>query len=100
VNWYKISLTEEEVSQGLLLQILHQFHALWLENQPPTDAALFAGRLSEKAESLFFSPAAIPFISDIIRRYDSEAVEPPDISNLVLLIGNADVRKRLSGEHE
>jgi hypothetical protein len=100
VKWYRINLTEEEVSQGLLLQILHQFHALWLENQPPMDAALFAGRSNEDGESLFFSPAAIPFISDIIKRYDSEEVEPPNIANLVLLIGNTDVRKKLSEKHE
>ncbi len=95
MKWYKIDLTLEEIAQGTLLYIHNQFSTLCLKSGTPKEAAMFAGGLDEEGEILYFSPASVVFMKDIIQQYKGEETERPDISRLTLLVGYSDVRSRL-----
>jgi len=69
--------------------IQKQFARIWGKNGWPLRAAIFVSRdLRTKSEDLYFTPLASELASDLLEKHAATACRPPDISRLVLLVGD------------
>jgi hypothetical protein len=89
MEWYKIFLTNEQIRNGVQIQIQDQFTNLWMKLKAPKDVTMFDDARTEvKGKTIYFSPGAIAFMIDIINQYLGEETERPNINEVALLVGH------------
>ncbi|MGB3477922.1 MAG: hypothetical protein WBB67_02045 [bacterium] len=96
MSWFKIHLTFEQVKNEVVLKIQNEFERLFTEHKGPEDAAMFDDlKPLTEGDTIYFSPGSTKFMMDIINQYLGEETEPPISSDVVLLVGHADAKKKL-----
>ncbi len=96
MSWFKIHLTFQQVQKSVVRRIQDEFEGLWSELKGPEDAAMFDDlKPATQGKTIYFSPGSTKFMMDIINQYLGEETEPPRSSDVVLLVGHADARKKL-----
>jgi hypothetical protein len=88
-SWYKVSLSEDDISNGKDLLLRDTFETLFAVNHAPADAALFTTNREGVAYPYFFSPGAARIASSLIARYGGVKCSPPAAADVMLLVGNA-----------
>lgn len=92
MKWVKIHLTLDQVKNGVHVGTQNEFAARWRAERAPKDAAMFDSAPLELAgKTLYFSPGSIRFLQDIIDGYAGAEIERPDVTEVALLVGHADV---------
>jgi hypothetical protein len=112
--WYRALLSSEQIAAGHVDLISSRFAEAMKNAAAPEGACLFAtshgtreGRLREDlddqgdldADAVYFSPASIAAVPDLIVEYQAEPSEPPDRARASLLVGTPadwDLLSRLS----
>lgn len=88
MKWYRIFLTNEQIMQGVHIQLQNQFSSIWLKMQANENAAMFDEiRSTEKGKYIYFSPGASIFFIDNINQYMGVEVDAPNITSVALLVG-------------
>jgi hypothetical protein len=68
------------------------FETLFLANQWPSGAAMFAS-VDTLAHQFYFSPGAVEIARDLLDGYAGKECAQPQVSDLVLLVGNREWRE-------
>jgi len=80
-SWYKVIRSDWVIQD--------EFLAIWMANGGPNDAALFAARdQKSRTNDFYFSPGAARIAGALITHYGGVECPPPEISGLVLLVGD------------
>ena len=93
MSWYKISLTNEQVTDQEMFNIQHRFRELFMKTGGPKDMALFCSASPVSKEEfaiIYFSPSCSPVTDLIIAQYWGEPCEKPAKDVVALLMGHAD----------
>jgi len=69
------------------MELQKSFETLFLANQWPKQAAMLAN-VDSLAHHFYFSPGAVEIASELIARYAGTECAKPEVSDLVLLVGN------------
>jgi len=85
--WYRVTLSNSDVVARRHMELQTAFETLFLANQWPKQAAMFAN-VDSLAHHFYFSPGAVEIASDLIARYSGTECAKPEVSDLVLLVGN------------
>jgi len=85
--WYRVTLSNSEVVARRHMELQKAFEKLFLANQWPKQAAMFAN-VDSLAHHFYFSPGAVEIASDLISRYSGTECAKPEVTDLVLLVGN------------
>lgn len=84
--WYKITLTDQQVREGVVLRIQNQFTQEFMKAKGrPEEAAMFNGL---KGNIIYFSPSTTKFFMDVINQYLGEETERPARTKVALLVGH------------
>jgi hypothetical protein len=86
-SWYRVTLSNSDVVARRHMDLQKEFETLFLAHQWPTQAAMFAS-VDTLAHHFYFSPAAVTFSGDLIAHYGGTECAQPEVTDLVLLVGN------------
>jgi hypothetical protein len=92
--WYRVTLSNSDVVARRHMELQKGFETLFLANRWPTQAAMFAN-VDSLAHHFYFSPGAVEIASDLIARYSGAECAKPEVSDLVLLVGNPGWREAI-----
>jgi hypothetical protein len=84
-GWQKVTLTKDIESEGILRE---SFLALLVAAGMPDDAILYGNTSVEHPDDVFFSPGAVRISGALLRVYGGVACEPPDPSEISVLVRN------------
>jgi hypothetical protein len=90
MSWYEVILSSEQLSEGISEKIQSEFEALFVKAGKPQEMALFCDTFPVPQFSMYFSPMAVQYASDLISTYSGAACEKPDASEVTLLVGDED----------
>jgi len=80
-DWYMVTRSDWVIQD--------EFLPVWMANGGPKDAALFTARNQrERTNTFYFSPSAARIAGELIARYGAVKCPRPEISELVLLVGD------------
>lgn len=100
--WYRAVLSSDQVASGHVRVIQQRFAEAIRSAGNPAGACLFVtsrdskeGRQQEDADDdvpadvdeVFFSPASVSIVPDLIGAYDAEPCPPPERAGAALLVG-------------
>jgi len=85
--WHRVTLSNSDVVARRHMELQKAFETLFLAHQWPSQAAMFAS-VDTLAHHFYFSPAAVGFSADLIAHYGGAECAQPEVSDLVLLVGN------------
>jgi hypothetical protein len=85
--WYRVTLSNSDVVARKHMELQKAFETLFLANQWPRQAAMFAN-VDTLAHHFYFSPGAVEIARELIARYAGTECAKPEVSDLVLLVGN------------
>ena len=85
--WQRVTLSNSDVVARRHMELQKEFETLFLAHQWPSQAAMFAS-VDTLAHHFYFSPGAVAFSGDLISRFGGVECAQPEVSNLVLLVGN------------
>jgi hypothetical protein len=88
MSWYEVVLSSEQLSGGVSEKIQSDFEALFVKAATPPEMALFCDTFPVPQFSMYFSPMAGQYASDLISLYSGDACEKPDASEVTLLVGD------------
>lgn len=95
MNWYTVSLNSADVSSQKHVEIQDAFEVLFMANQAPVDAAMFAASTPGNPNyDVYFSPSAAALATSLIKSYAGTPCSRPTVP-VSLLVGHADARERL-----
>ncbi|PNV83310.1 MAG: hypothetical protein C0610_17250 [Desulfobacteraceae bacterium] len=86
--WYELILSSEQLSEGISEKIQSDFEALFIKAETPQEMALFCDTFPVPQFSMYFSPVAGQYASDLISTYSGDTCEKPDASEVTLLVGD------------
>jgi hypothetical protein len=90
MSWYEVILSSEQLSEGISERIQSDFEILFSKAKTPPGMALFCDTFPVPQFSMYFSPVAVQYASDLIATYSGDACEKPDASEVTLLVGDED----------
>ena len=85
--WYRVTLSNSDVVARRHMELQRAFETLFLANQWPKQAAMFAN-VDTLAHHFYFSPGAVEIARELIAGYAGTECAQPEVSDLVLLVGN------------
>jgi len=88
MSWYEIILSREQLSEGISEKIQNDFEALFIKAGTPPEMALFCDTFTVPQFSMYFSPVAVQYVSDLISTYSGDTCEKPEASEVTLLVGD------------
>ena len=88
MSWYEVILSSEQLSEGISEKIQSDFEALFVKAGTPPEMALFCDTFPVPQFSMYFSPVAVQYASDLISIYSGDTCEKPDASEATLLVGD------------
>ncbi len=90
--WNRVTFTNNQIEEdGILLDMENQFEDVFMEEEGPSDMALFSDNdYTDDTISFYFTPGCVPNCENMILYYDGEECEPPDIEEVFLFSGNDD----------
>jgi len=88
MSWYEVILSSEQLSEGISEKIQSDFEALFIKAGTPPEMALFCDTFPVPQFSMYFSPVAGQYASDLISTYSGDTCEKPDASEATLLVGD------------
>lgn len=88
MSWYEVILSSEQLSEGISEKIQSDFEALFIKAETPQEMALFCDTFPVPQFSMYFSPVAVQYASDLISTYSGDTCEKPDASEVTLLVGD------------
>jgi hypothetical protein len=96
-SWYKIVLTDDDVSRGHISTVQGRSMARLIQSGWPNDFGFFLGKhdLTNHETLIYFSPLAAALCADIINDYSGEPCEQPNRSEAQSLGGHGDADERL-----
>lgn len=86
--WYEIVLSREQLSEGISEKIQNEFETLFIKAGTPSEMALFCDSFTVPQFSMYFSPVAVQYASDLISTYSGDPCEKPEASQVTLLVGD------------
>ena len=98
--WYKVALTNSQVSDGELKRLQDRFMSIYIESKLPKGMAIFAddfiplnppfvpGKKPFIVYSVYFSPFCLPLAEKLILDYSGEPCEKPNLETCVFLAGD------------
>ena len=81
------------IADGRLVELISNFHLAFIENDRPSDMALFAGRsiydneINQIVTKIYFSPTGYGYFPPMALKFALVECEKPDKGELTLLIG-------------
>ena len=90
MSWYEVILSSEQLSEGISERIQSDFEILFAKAKTPPGMALFCDTFPVPQFSMYFSPVAGQYASDLIATYSGDECEKPDASEVTLLVGDED----------
>ena len=90
MSWYEVILSSEQLSEGISERIQSDFEILFAKAKTPPGMALFCDTFPVPQFSMYFSPVAGQYASDLIATYSGDACEKPDANEVTLLVGDED----------
>lgn len=93
MDWYKITLSRDQVASGILSKIQMDFNTMFLKNGAPKGVAVLnnisPGGMSTPLENyLYFSPNSVKYCEDIIAKLGGEPCHEPSPNEANLLAGD------------
>lgn len=102
MSWYKITLSYEEISAGLMIAIRDNFERIFSNSGKPREMALFADIVSQVnaqqiilETDLYFSPGAFQYAVTLIYAYSGAPCRKPTADSVALLVGHEDALELL-----
>ncbi|MGA2171522.1 MAG: hypothetical protein ABSG82_00730 [Sedimentisphaerales bacterium] len=99
MNWYKISLTTDQVTDGKIAEIQDKFLEVFMISKNREELVLFASSKFEVQNftELYFTPECYgnPAMKIIITQNNGKPCEKPELRGLALLVGYAKHAKEL-----
>jgi hypothetical protein len=92
-TWYKVSLSEADISAGKGHALQNAFAALLAAKSAPADAAMFEKVDNRPPYVCFFTPGAFRIAEFLLRSYGAIPCEKPIGHQVVLLAGHSDAMK-------
>ena len=86
-GWCRVTLSNSDVVSRRHMELQKAFETLFLANQWPSQAAMFAN-VDTLAHHFYFSPGAVAIAGDLISGYAGTECAKPEIADIVLLVGN------------
>lgn len=77
MSWHKIILTSEQIITGELGTIMNKLMSIGTSSGVPEGFGVFAGKQANKLTPLYFTPASIPYIPDLLAQYGSVPCDKP-----------------------
>lgn len=96
--WYKIELTQVQLTESKNLEIHNKFDRVWLANGCPEGFCLFSSeRKGDIAMTYYFSPDSVDLMMKVINEYNGEECSKPDKDEVIVnpQIGNQDCGDQL-----
>ena len=88
MSWYEVILSSEQLSEGISERIQSDFEILFAKAKTPPGMALFCDTFPVPQFSMYFSPVAGQYASDLIFAYSGDPCEQPYAKEVILLVGN------------
>ena len=88
MSWYEVILSREQLTEGISEKIQSDFETLFVKAGTVPEMALFCDTFPVPQFSMYFSPVAVQYASDLIATYSGDACEKPDASEVTLLVGD------------
>jgi len=98
--WYRALLSGDQLAAGCVAAIRSQFAIAVQSAGEPSGACLFVtsheipdaadpseGAAARAEDAVYFSPAAVPAVREMIAQYNAEPSPPPARGRAVLLVG-------------
>lgn len=98
--WYQVYFDWDDVRDGCLDTMQHQFEVLWSDAGRPAEAALFLNRLVTGGRHIYFSPVASLIAPMLLERYVALKCDDPSDLRPSLFVGRPGVEKRLFGHRQ
>ena len=86
--WYEVVLSSEQLSEGVSEKIQSDFEVPFIKAGTPAEMAIFCDTFPVPQFSMYFSPVAVQYASDLISTHSGDACEKPDASEVTLLVGD------------
>jgi len=98
--WYKVALTNSQVSGGELNRLKDKFMSIYIASKLPKGMAIFTddfiqpnppsfpGKIPFIVYSVYFSPFCLPLAEKLILDYSGEPCERPNLETCVFLAGD------------
>jgi hypothetical protein len=83
MNWYKITLDDEQIMHGAPIHLLLKIQSVYESNQAPTDFCVFKEMTAEDEKSIYFvyfSPVASEYCCEIIAAYGGKKCNKPSLT--------------------
>ena len=80
--WKKIDLTSEQIIIGELDKIMEKLLSITKTSGIPEGFGVFVGKKVNKITPLYFTPASIPYIQNILAEYNISSCEKPTKENI------------------
>lgn len=78
MTWYRVTLTKEQVFEGVWLQLQAAFSERYFRTRLiPLPAAMFSEERYYGGIDLYFSPNSISAMSDYLEKFNGEPCEKP-----------------------
>jgi hypothetical protein len=98
-EWYKVTLTQQEIAGLKNLTLQNAFQAIFMGNGGrPKDAAMFTHIETTFPADFFFSPSAVNIAKNLIGQYSGTPCPKPNNDELSLLVGTSESRQLLFGQ--
>jgi hypothetical protein len=94
-DWHQVYFDWDDVRDGCLDTMQHQFELLWSDAGRPVEAALFLNRLVTGGRHIYFSPVASRIAPALLERYVALKCDEPSDLGPTLFVGNPAAEKRL-----
>lgn len=87
--WAKVTLTNQDITEGKHFQLQNAFERMFMAAIGPKDAAMFTQREFSEPHYFYFSPGAVQIFDAILRVYKASSCDAPSIEDVTLLVGHA-----------
>lgn len=87
MNWYRISLSQAQVADGLLQRQRDDFYLAFKAAGAPRMMALFQKAGQEDGLELFFTPECGVHAAALLAEWQAVPCDPPSMAGLELLVG-------------
>lgn len=94
-DWHQVYFDWDDVRDGCLDTMQHQFELLWSDAGRPVEAALFLNRLVTGGRHIYFSPVASLIASKLLERYVALKCDDPSDLQPSLFVGHLGAEKRI-----
>ncbi len=87
MKWYRISLPQEQVAEGVMQRYKDDFYKAFKAANAPRMMALFQREGQDGGLELFFTPDCGEHAASLLAEWNVAHCEPPQMAGLELLVG-------------